>query len=68
MEASVPCSVAAPSVAEQFRDQAVLPAAYLTPTTRRSDKGDHPYTIHFKIVVSFYLQITYEIQNWPFYS
>lgn len=38
MEASVPCSVAAPSVAEQFRDQALLPAAYLTPTTRRNDK------------------------------
>jgi len=38
MEASVPCSVATPNVAEQFKDQAVLPAAYLTPTTRRSDK------------------------------
>jgi len=38
MEASVPCSVATPSVAERLRDQAVLPAAYLTPTTRRGDK------------------------------
>ena len=39
MEASVPCSVATPSVAEQFRDRAVLPSAYLTPTERRGDKG-----------------------------
>ncbi|XP_078343776.1 voltage-dependent L-type calcium channel subunit alpha-1D-like isoform X1 [Oculina patagonica] len=38
MEASVPCSVATPNVAEQFRDQAVLPAAYLTPTNRRNEK------------------------------
>lgn len=64
MEASVPCSVATPSVAEQFRDQAVLPAAYLTPTTRRTDKGDHPYTIRFKIVSPFLLHISFEIQNW----
>ena len=39
MEASVPCSVATPSVAEQFRDEAVLPSAYLTPTERRNNKG-----------------------------
>ena len=62
MEASVPCSVATPSVAEQFRDQAVLPATYLTPTTRRNEKGDHPDTIHFKIVLvsiahSLYIRI-----------
>lgn len=58
MEASVPCSVATPSVAEQFRDQAVLPAAYLTPTTKRNEKGDHPDTIHFKIVlVSLYCRL-----------
>ena len=53
MEAAVPCSVATPSVAEQLRVQAALPAAYLTPTTRRSDKGDHRDTIHYKIVMSF---------------
>jgi len=39
MEASVPCSVATPHVAEQFRDQAVVPSAYLTPTRRRDEKG-----------------------------
>ena len=35
----VPCSVAVPSVAENFREQSVLPSTYLTPTRRRSDKG-----------------------------
>ncbi|KAM7445212.1 hypothetical protein ABFA07_006340 [Porites harrisoni] len=34
----VPCSVAVPSVAENFREQSVLPSTYLTPTRRRSDK------------------------------
>ena len=39
MEVSVPCSVATPSVAEQFKDQGVLPSTYFTPSGRRSDKG-----------------------------
>lgn len=38
--ASVPCSVTTPRVAERLRDQAALPALYLTPTTRRNEKGD----------------------------
>lgn len=37
--APVPCSVATPRVAERFRDQAVLPALYLTPTTRRNERA-----------------------------
>lgn len=56
MEASVPCSVATPNVAEQFRDQAVLPAAYLTPTNRRNEKGDYSFASNFNtLFISLFL-------------